>query len=338
MASQDYITVLFWTFLVYAFLFCNFSLIPNLGYISEASASLVDRSLQLNIIPRTEIVELASPSFYYGPIDRKRARTKGYPTKVGSLQLFLKGYKDASQVLKLFHTNPLSDRQKIQFQTQFERLVILDYIIRNTDRGDDNWMIFQSNPGEAFSSQMAKVYDERRPILQHSNNSSHDSLYNSPTPLNENWTMIEQPQIYIAAIDNGLAFPFKHPDNWRSYPYGWASLPACRVAFSQETINKYLPILQDSHAVDSMLHNLKSIAQFDPDFDNNLFQRQISVTRGQIYNVVQVLQEKGRPFDLLNKPLLAIDEENEPIGESVTTRTKKKIINFVKKQPCFSSW
>ena len=28
-----------------------------------------------------------------------------------------------------------------EFQCYFERLVVLDYIIRNTDRGNDNWLI-----------------------------------------------------------------------------------------------------------------------------------------------------------------------------------------------------
>ena len=27
---------------------------------------------------------------------------------------------------------------------------------------------------------------------------------------------MENPDISIAAIDNGLAFPFKHPDEWRA--------------------------------------------------------------------------------------------------------------------------
>ena len=26
-------------------------------------------------------------------------------------------------------------------------------------------------------------------------------------------------QVHIAAIDNGLAFPFKHPDEWRACEY-----------------------------------------------------------------------------------------------------------------------
>lgn len=30
------------------------------------------------------------------------------------------------------------------------------------------------------------------------------------------WSMVDNPDISIAAIDNGLAFPFKHPDEWRA--------------------------------------------------------------------------------------------------------------------------
>lgn len=30
------------------------------------------------------------------------------------------------------------------------------------------------------------------------------------------WINDKEPIIKIAAIDNGLAFPFKHPDEWRA--------------------------------------------------------------------------------------------------------------------------
>jgi len=43
------------------------------------------------------------------------------------------------------------------------------------------------------------------------------------------WETVENPFIKVAAIDNGLSFPFKHPDDWRAYPFGWASLPAAEV-------------------------------------------------------------------------------------------------------------
>ncbi len=32
------------------------------------------------------------------------------------------------------------------FQLLFEKLVVLDYIIRNTDRGNDNWLIKYEKP------------------------------------------------------------------------------------------------------------------------------------------------------------------------------------------------
>jgi len=73
-----------------------------------------------------------------------------------------------------------------EFQLQFERLVVLDYIIRNTDRGNDNWLIKYSKPSQPIETQ----------------------------PLTS-WSPKKCP-IKVAAIDNGLAFPFKHPDEWRA--------------------------------------------------------------------------------------------------------------------------
>ena len=31
----------------------------------------------------------------------------------------------------------------------------------------------------------------------------------------DDWDLVEPPEVHIAAIDNGLAFPYKHPDSWR---------------------------------------------------------------------------------------------------------------------------
>ncbi len=30
------------------------------------------------------------------------------------------------------------------------------------------------------------------------------------------WVVVKDPIIKLAAIDNGLAFPLKHPDSWRA--------------------------------------------------------------------------------------------------------------------------
>ena len=52
--------------------------------------------------------------------------------QVGSFQLFVEGYKDADYWLRRFEAEPLPENTNRQLQLQFERLVVLDYIIRNT--------------------------------------------------------------------------------------------------------------------------------------------------------------------------------------------------------------
>ncbi|KAJ8489486.1 hypothetical protein ONZ51_g2919 [Trametes cubensis] len=76
-------------------------LIPNLSYISEAAASLLDERLDLNIVPRTQLVSLSSPAFFYDWLDRSAAKKgKPLPEKIGSMQYFLHGFTDASDFLR----------------------------------------------------------------------------------------------------------------------------------------------------------------------------------------------------------------------------------------------
>ena len=68
------------------------------------------------------------------------------PFQFGSFQTFVRGYKDAEVLLEQFREEPLSSALERQLQLEFERLVALDYIIRNTDRGNDNWLIKYHKP------------------------------------------------------------------------------------------------------------------------------------------------------------------------------------------------
>lgn len=78
---------------------------------------------------------------------------------------------------------------------------------RNTDRGNDNWLI---------------KYDQPK-LVQPNNNTINGIIPGSTSRIESldtnDWNVVEFPDIKIAAIDNGLAFPFKHPDSWRAYPY-----------------------------------------------------------------------------------------------------------------------
>ncbi|KAL4593520.1 phosphatidylinositol 4-kinase type 2-beta, partial [Arapaima gigas] len=116
----------------------------------------------------------------------RRFHRVGLPPKVGSFQLFVEGYQEADYWLRKFEADPLPENMRKQLQSQFERLVVLDYVIRNTDRGNDNWLIKYEKPGD------------------------------SETSKDTEWKTAKDSAIKIAAIDNGLAFPFKHPDEWRA--------------------------------------------------------------------------------------------------------------------------
>ncbi|XP_044274334.1 phosphatidylinositol 4-kinase type 2-beta isoform X2 [Varanus komodoensis] len=220
-------------------------LVPNQGYLSETGASLVDNKLGLGIVPKTKVVWIVSETFNYTAIDRAKSRGKKYalekvpkvgkkfhriglPPKVGSFQLFVEGYKEADFWLRKFETDPLPENTRKQFQSQFEKLVVLDYVIRNTDRGNDNWLVRyeKQNDGIDLSDKDIQWLNEKDPIIK------------------------------IAAIDNGLAFPFKHPDEWRAYPFHWAWLPQAKVSFSQETIDLILPRISDMNFVQDLCEDL----------------------------------------------------------------------------------
>lgn len=121
----------------------------------------MDQKLKLNIVPKTRVVRLVSETFNYPRIDRQKAKLKktikdhypsarfnrmSLPPKTGSFQVFVNGYKDADYWLRRFEQEPLPHKLLSNFQIEFEKLVILDYIIRNTDRGNDNWLIRYDHP------------------------------------------------------------------------------------------------------------------------------------------------------------------------------------------------
>lgn len=222
-------------------------LIPNQGYLSEAGASLVDTKLNLQIVPKTRVVRLVSDTFNYPRIDRQKAKIKRtikervpaarfkrmtLPPKIGSFQLFVDSYKDADHWLRRFEQEPLSSRMAQKFQLQFERLVVLDYIIRNTDRGNDNWLIKYDQPSlqsskSSLNGSANSINNNFITLATPTNVHSNGFRQNGSTSISrhetDDWNMVDIPEIKIAAIDNGLAFPFKHPDSWRAYPYHWVS-------------------------------------------------------------------------------------------------------------------
>lgn len=281
----------------------------------------------------------------------------------------MEGYKDADFWLRRFEQEPLSPSLAKSFQLQFEKLVVLDYIIRNTDRGNDNWLIKYIQPkitnnvsgegaktlintsttspqqaGDARNTQkVAAIVVDARPGSSKNvtakkkqfadaavsvSSSSITSISSNSTDqrvavavgdersqrsagggmgIEGDWSMVDSPEIQIAAIDNGLAFPFKHPDSWRAYPYHWAWLPQAKVPFSEEIKQLVLPQLSDMNFVEEICNDLFYLFQQDKGFDKRLFERQMSVMRGQILNLTQALKDGKSPVQLVQMPAVVVE-------------------------------
>ena len=272
-----------WTKWIHRNLFpCFFGrecLIPNLSYVSEAAAYVLDTRLRTHLVPYTDIVYLSSKSFFYDFWDRSKyyRKKKPLPAKVGSFQVFLKGFKDANLFLR---DNPWPDQANTGFRPQdapkrkkkpwgescrpsgavsddddeegisdvrstsaeeegqskrfvwtdtlqqsfreeLEKLVILDYIMRNTDRGLDNWMIRVDSQSQQVSivsdppkmngvspPNALPIPNDGRPYKRQE---SMTATSRSVTPSNTSDTG-KSSSISIGAIDNSLSWPWKHPD------------------------------------------------------------------------------------------------------------------------------
>uniref|UniRef100_A0A1B0GF60 Phosphatidylinositol 4-kinase type 2 n=1 Tax=Glossina morsitans morsitans TaxID=37546 RepID=A0A1B0GF60_GLOMM len=286
-------------------------LIPNQGYLSEAGASLVDSKLNLDIVPKKRIVKLVAETFHYARIDRQKAKLKKHikhhypsakfnrmslPLKTGSFQMF-KG-TDADYWLRRFEQESLTPALDKAFQIQFERLVVLDYIIRNTDRVHQ--VITEAELISIPTTAVTSIGNERS---VHTSSEKQEDRTSEPT----DWNVVDSATIRLAAIDNGLAFPFKHPDSWRAYPYHWAWLPQAKVPFSDETKDHVLPKLGDMNYVEEICTDLLHLFQQDRGFDKRLFERQMAVMRGQILNLTQALKDGKSPVQLLQMSAVVVE-------------------------------
>ncbi|CAL5868163.1 uncharacterized protein PFLUO_LOCUS2387 [Penicillium psychrofluorescens] len=378
-----------WTKWIHRNLFpCFFGracLIPNLSYVSEAAAYVLDARLRTNLVPYTDIVRLSSKSFFYDFWDRRKAwkGKKTLPPKAGSFQVFLKGYRDANIFLREhpwpdqsnhgFRTEDAPKRKKrpwneacrpsgVQsddedeeengyvptpssrdesaerrfhwtenlkqsFREELEKLVILDYIMRNTDRGLDNWMIridmgaeqvsIVADPPKNNEPQPKHDEDELlpppRPVSVNSNGSAqpykrHEMLAVSRegTPLN---SRDQQASLQIGAIDNSLSWPWKHPDAWRSFPFGWLFLPVSLIGqpFSEKTRNHFLPLLTSTAWWSGTQMALRQVFAQDEDFKESMFARQIAVMKGQAWNVVETLKHSDHgPLELTRRTRVCV--------------------------------
>ena len=99
--------------------------------------------------------------------------------------------------------------------------------------------------------------------------------------------------VHIAAIDNGLAFPFKHPDEWRglSISLGLGYVKR-KFHFLRKSKLLFSPLLSDMNFVQNELcDDIQRLFLQDKHSDRRLVEQQLSVMRGQILNLVQAMRD-----------------------------------------------
>jgi hypothetical protein len=127
--------------------------------------------------------------------------------------------------------------------------------------------------------------------------------------------------VHVAAIDNGLAFPFKHPDSWRSYPYGWLFLPRPLISqpFTKATRDHFLPLLSSPVWWRETIADLRRLFSIDSDFDQGMFDKQMAVMKGQGWNIVETLKNLDQgPMDLCRRVALVVWDEEVTLEPGVS--------------------
>lgn len=379
---------------LFPFFFGRACLIPNLSYVSEAAAYVLDVQLRTNIVPYTGVVSLSSKSFFYDYWDRRQfyRGKKDLPEKQGSFQVFLKGFKGATEFFREHpwpdqHSNYAaapqkkkrrrwddscrprsaqgveevesedeegelseSDRSRTRqefwseqlqqsFREQLEKLVILDYIMRNTDRGTDNWMIrIDSEKNEATVVADFKTRRQADGNAQSGNTDNDGDAYHRR---HESMTAdAPEPQTMrfarLGAIDNSLSWPWKHPDAWRSYPFGWLFLPVSLIGrpFSEKTRNHFLPLLTSKDWWTETQVKLRKTFEIDADFKDRMFARQMAVMKGQAFNVVETLKTPDHgPLELTRRSRVCVWDDLVDIPVAVPlTRPSEEIRRAVGEQ------
>lgn len=394
-----------WTKWIHRNLFpCFFGramLIPNLSYISEAAAYVLDVQLRTNLVPYTDVVGLSSQSFFYDYWDRRQyyRKKKPLPEKLGSFQIFLRGYKDATVFLREHpwpdqhnpgfrdaperrkkrkwadncrpsgqpsedeyedHEDAVADEPGYRrafwteglqqsLREELEKLVVLDYIMRNTDRGLDNWMIRIDE-----KSQRASILVD--PAAMNDSGTADSMPPNVPVNITEepyrrqermtatsrSTTPSQSPErtVRIGAIDNSLSWPWKHPDavssspfmmcfrrlsdiKWRSYPFGWLFLPVSLIGqpFSERTRTHFLPLLTSKAWWSETQMVLRQCFSMDADFQEKMFQRQIAVMKGQAWNVVETLKTADHgPLELTRRARVLVWDDVVEVPVAVPLR------------------
>ncbi|XP_078356457.1 phosphatidylinositol 4-kinase type 2-beta-like [Oculina patagonica] len=103
-----------------------------------------------------------------------------------------------------------------------------------------------------------------------------------------------------------------------------------------EISNLVLPLLADMNFVQDLTEDLYLLFREDKGFDKSLFERQMSVLRGQILNLTQALRDKKSPLQLVQMPVVTVERRKIVDGERLRSQSHAFTQSFQHRSPFFS--
>ncbi|GAA5933140.1 hypothetical protein JCM1841_003689 [Sporobolomyces salmonicolor] len=201
----------------------------------------------------------------------------------------------------------------VSFREELEKLVILDFLIRNTDRGLDNFMVKPCLlPPKPTSTASSSSSSTPTPTVVRSCTLPVEATFPSPSSTTAPAPVVSPPHIHLAAIDNSLAFPHEHPLGWRTYTYGWLFLPLSLIGhpWSTSTRDMFLPKLIDPSWWSSLKKELRNEFAKDAAFNERMWEKQWAVVKGQGWNLAESLKaEDEGPLELCRRPKKLVWDE-----------------------------
>ncbi|OWR42506.1 putative phosphatidylinositol 4-kinase type-ii [Danaus plexippus plexippus] len=97
-----------------------------------------------------------------------------------------------------------------------------------------------------------------------------------------------------------------------------------------------LPLLSDMNFVQELCDELHILFKQDKGFDKGLFERQMSVMRGQVLNLTQALKDNKSPVQLVQMPAVIVERSKS--GSTSSRFFDSFQQRFQHKSPFFSWW
>lgn len=102
-----------------------------------------------------------------------------------------------------------------------------------------------------------------------------------------------------------------------------------------------MPQLSDMNYVQELCDEMHDLFKTDKGFDRNLYEKQMSVMRGQILNLTQALKEGKSPAQLVQMPAVLVERCREA-GAGINQRGRIRVMadqftqRFQNRAPFFS--